>query len=222
MLSVPSINDPEQEERRREMVRQQLAARGIQDPAVLDAMGRIPRELFVSPEWVESAYEDRALPAGLDQTISQPYIVALMTENLRLSPEHRVLEIGTGTGYQTAVLARLAREVYTVERHESLAVQARERLERLSFTNVQFLIGDGSLGWQQFAPYDRIMVTAAAPQIVPELVDQLAIGGRLIIPTGENENQNLSAIDRLSGRTVETPLLPVRFVKLIGKAAFGE
>lgn len=222
MLSIPVISDFEQEERRREMVRQQLETRGICNGAVLEAMRSIPREMFVSPEYIEAAYEDRALPVGMDQTISQPYIVAFMTENLRLAPEHRVLEIGTGTGYQTAVLARMAREVYTVERHSRLALEAQERLARLKLNNVRFEISDGSLGWTQHAPFDRIMVTAAAPQIVPELVNQLVIGGRLVIPLGEDDKQHLSAIDRLPGRTVETPLLSVRFVKLIGKAAFSE
>ena len=172
-MPIPAMSDPEQQQRRHDMVRQQLVVRGIQDQAVLNAMSRIPREMFVSPELVEAAYEDRALPAGLEQTISQPYIVALMTENLRLGPEHRVLEIGTGTGYQTAVLARLAREVFTVERHPSLAMAAQERLARLGLKNIRYLIGDGSLGWPEHAPYERIIVTAAAPQIVAELVEQL-------------------------------------------------
>jgi protein-L-isoaspartate(D-aspartate) O-methyltransferase len=222
MQPPPLSSDPHLEDRHQEMIDQQLIARGISDKAVLEAMRRVPREYFVSPPYVDAAYEDRALPAALDQTISQPYIVALMSENLRVSPQHRVLEIGTGTGYHTAILARLAREVFTIERHASLSTDAQARLTRLGYRNIRFHIGDGSLGWAEFAPYDRIMVTAAAPQVVPELIEQLTIGGRLIIPTGADDNQNLSAIDRLAGRTVETPLIPVRFVKLIGKAAFTE
>jgi protein-L-isoaspartate(D-aspartate) O-methyltransferase len=207
---------------RRAMVEQQLAARGIADPRVLAAMAVVPREAFVPIDLAGNAYDDRALPIDAAQTISQPYIVALMTESLQIAPHHRVLEIGTGTGYQTAVLARLAAHVYSVERIESLSVTAQKVLDRLGVANVSFRIGDGTLGWAEAAPFDRIMVTAAAPKVVGPLVEQLTDGGRMVIPLGEDAAQQLVSIEQVRGTTIERPLIPVRFVRLIGAAGHAE
>ncbi len=207
---------------RREMVERQLAARGIVDPRVLRAMGEVPREVFVPADQAAAAYDDRALPVGEGQTISQPYIVALMSEALRIERGHRVLEVGTGTGYQTAVLARLAERVHTIERIEALSLAAQSRLADLGIANVLFRVGDGTLGWPDAAPFDRIIVTAAAPKLVDPLVDQLGDGGRLVIPIGEDTAQHLTAIDRRGGKTVEHPLIPVRFVRLIGAAGHAD
>jgi protein-L-isoaspartate(D-aspartate) O-methyltransferase len=207
---------------RREMVEQQLAVRGIADPRVLTVMGAVPREAFVPPDLAGSAYEDRALPIDAAQTISQPYIVALMSESLQVEPHHRVLEVGTGTGYQTAVLARLAAQVYTIERINSLSAAAQKILARLGVANVLFRIGDGTLGWPEAAPFDRIIVTAAAPKLVNPLVDQLADRGRMVIPLGEDAAQQLVTIEKVGGTTIERPLIPVRFVRLIGAAGHSE
>ncbi|HKQ47716.1 MAG TPA: protein-L-isoaspartate(D-aspartate) O-methyltransferase [Phycisphaerae bacterium] len=207
---------------RRAMVEQQLAARGIADPRVLAVMGAVPREAFIPADLAGSAYEDRALPIDAAQTISQPYIVALMSESLQVEPHHRVLEIGTGTGYQTAVLARLAAQVYSIERIESLSAAAQRVLARLGVANVSFRVGDGTLGWPEAAPFDRIMVTAAAPKLVDPLVAQLAEGGRMVIPLGEDAAQQLVTIERAGVTTIERPLIPVRFVRLIGASGHPE
>lgn len=207
---------------RREMVDRQLAARGIVDPRILRVMGEVPREAFVPADQAIAAYEDRALPIGAGQTISQPYIVALMSEVLRIERGHRVLEVGTGTGYQTAVLARLAERIHTIERIEALSLAARERLAGLGIANVVFRVGDGTLGWPDAAPFDRIIVTAGAPKLVEPLIAQLADGGRLVIPIGDDSAQHLTAIDRRGSKTVEHPLIPVRFVRLIGSAGHPE
>jgi protein-L-isoaspartate(D-aspartate) O-methyltransferase len=204
--------------KREEMVRTQIAARGVRDPRVLEAMRTVPREGFVPPELAEFAYNDSPLPIESQQTISQPYIVALMTEALALEPGDRVLEIGTGSGYAAAVLARIAREVYTVERHEELARVASRRLRTLGFENVHVLHADGTLGWPDHAPFDAIVVAAGGPKIPPSLIEQLAIGGRLVIPVGEGRDfQKLVRITRTAdGRLQEEDLGEVRFVPLIG------
>ncbi len=204
------------------MIADQLVARGIGDPRVLDAMRVIPREAFVPPQLIERAYEDRALPAEAGQTISQPYIVAYMTECLGLAVNHRVLEVGTGTGYQTAVLARLAAEVFTIERLAALSHHAKNRLTELNVRNVWMRVGDGTLGWPEQAPFDRILVTAAAPAVVLPLVEQLAVGGRMVLPIGSVDRQYLVAIDKWPNRYVETPLLPVVFVPLVGESGFAD
>jgi len=204
------------------MVRDQIRARGITDPRVLDAMAAVPRERFVRASEQHEAFSDRALPIDCGQTISQPYIVAAMTEALQVGPEHSVLEIGTGSGYQTAVLAALARHVYTVERLPRLQDQARRRLESLGVRNVSYRVGDGTLGWEEFAPYDRILVTAAAPDVPPTLIKQLADGGRLVIPVGPAAQQMLVAIDKQGGRLTETRRLPCCFVKLVGREGWPE
>ncbi|HNS03500.1 MAG TPA: protein-L-isoaspartate(D-aspartate) O-methyltransferase [Anaerolineae bacterium] len=199
------------------MVRHQLEAWGIADGRVLDAMRRVPRELFVPGEQQEDAYYDGALPIAEGQTISQPYVVATMTEALRLGGREKVLEIGTGSGYQTAVLSLLAAQVFTVERIALLARQAQETLARFGADNVRFRVGDGSLGWPEHAPYDAILVTCAAPAVPQPLVQQLADGGRLIVPVGPRGYQDLVRVRRHGAATTEERLSPVAFVPLIGE-----
>jgi len=210
----------ELESRRREMVESQIAGRGVADARLLDVMRRLPREVFLPPTLVNEAYEDRALGTELGQTISQPYIVACMTEALQIDPDHRVLEIGTGTGYQTAILSKLAHHVYSVERLEALTRSAESRLSELGITNVTLITGDGSLGMPAEAPFDRILVTAAAPRVVETLVEQLREGGRLVIPIGTANAQRLTTVERYRQKTIERPSIAVRFVKLIGAAGF--
>jgi len=209
-------------EARRQMVDWQLKARGISDPKVLKVMGQLQREFFIPNETLYAAYEDRAVPIGLDQTISQPYMVALMTEKLQVEPESRVLEIGTGTGYQTAVLARLAREVFTVERIPELSHRAQTILTRLGLTNVRYRIDDGTLGWPRAAPFDRILVTAGAPEVPEQLKAQLADGGLMIIPVGPDIHQTLMRIRRAGGKFPAESLIGCRFVKLIGESGWPE
>lgn len=205
------------------MIDRQLRARGIHDPHVLDALGSVPREAFVPPEFADMAYEDRPLPIESGQTISQPYIVAVMTEALALKPSDRVLEIGTGSGYAAAVLARIAKQVYTVERHEELAELSRERLSRLGFANVEIQCGDGTLGWAEHAPYDAIIVAAGGPEVPPALLEQLAIGGRLIIPVGTGRAQELVRVTRASKTEYRREDLgAVQFVPLIGAQGWAE
>lgn len=194
----------------------QLRRRGIRDADVLRAIERIPRELFVDEAFSEHAYQDIALPIECGQTISQPFVVAFMTEKLDLNPTQKVLEIGTGSGYQAAILSQLCRRVYTVERWRELQKVAESRLAELKITNVTTIIGDGWLGWPPQAPFDRIIVTAAALDAPAALLDQLKDGGRMIIPLGENrDTQQLVQIDKTPEGLVETPLLPVRFVPLV-------
>jgi len=201
----------------------QLRRRGIRDTKVLRAIERVPRDLFVDEAFADHAYQDIALPIECGQTISQPYVVAFMTEHLELDERHRVLEIGTGSGYQAAVLSHLCRHVYTVERWRELQKAAERRLAKLNITNVTTIIGDGWLGWPPQAPFDRIIVTAAADEAPPALIDQLAMGGRMIIPLGETrDTQQLVEIDKTETGISETKLLPVRFVPLVhGRAGLG-
>lgn len=207
---------------RHRMVEEQIRARGVRDERVLAVMERVPRERFVPAADAAAAYEDRALPLSSGQTISQPYVVAAMTEALRLRPESRVLEIGTGSGYQTAVLAELAAAVWTIERLESLQRIAREALAELGILNVSYRVGDGTLGWPEAAPFDGIIVTAAAPDVPPSLVSQLAPDGRLVIPVGGREEQTLTVVERTDRGTREIPQFPCRFVKLIGQEGWEE
>ena len=194
----------------------QLRRRGIRDAKVLRAIERVPRELFVDDAFTDHAYQDIALPIECGQTISQPYVVAFMTEKLELDDRHKVLEIGTGSGYQAAVLSYLCRRVYSVERWRELQKLADRRLADLGITNVTTIIGDGWLGWPPQAPFDRIIVTAAALDAPAALLDQLKEGGRMIIPLGETrDEQSLVQIDKTEEGLVETPLLPVRFVPLV-------
>jgi protein-L-isoaspartate(D-aspartate) O-methyltransferase len=205
-------------ERRERMVDRQIAGRGVRDPAVLGAMRKVPRESFVPDHLANSADADAALPIGEGQTISQPYVVALMTEALRLQPRDRVLEVGTGTGYAAAVLALIVAEVYTIERLGSLAESARRRLTDLGYANVHVRHGDGSLGWPEHAPYDAIVVTAGGPDVPRSLVRQLAIGGRLVMPVGSTQwSQRLVRVIRTGEDTFEREALEdVAFVPLIG------
>jgi protein-L-isoaspartate(D-aspartate) O-methyltransferase len=199
------------------MVDRQIAARGVADERVLEAMRRAPREAFVPPELRDFAYEDRPLPIGEGQTISQPYIVALMCEALELPGAARVLEIGTGSGYAAAVLAELAAEVVTIERHRTLADRARELLTELGYDNVEVICADGTRGWPPRAPYDGIVVAAGGPEVPASLREQLAVGGRLIIPVGPVRLQRLVRVTRTGQREWrEEELGEVRFVPLVG------
>jgi protein-L-isoaspartate(D-aspartate) O-methyltransferase len=213
---------PDLSARREEMIRQHLAARGVRDDRVLAAMREVPREEFLPAELAELAYDDSALPLAEGQTISQPFIVALMAQALELSPGDRVLEIGTGSGYAAAVLARLAAEVWTLERHASLAAGARAALARLGFDNVHVEHADGTLGWPAGAPYQAIVAAAAGPQVPPALLAQLAPGGRLVLPVGATpRDQTLLRVRKLPDGTLQhEDLGPVRFVPLIGAAGF--
>jgi protein-L-isoaspartate(D-aspartate) O-methyltransferase len=200
-------------EARRVMVDDQIEARGIRDPRVLAAMRKVPRERFVPPDVASLAYADQPLPIGHGQTISQPYIVAYMSEALQITERSKVLEIGTGSGYQAAILGELAREVYTIELIPALAERARETLANLGYTNVHVRAGDGYLGWPDEAPFDAIMVTAAPDHVPQPLVDQLAIGGRLVIPVGDLD-QDMRILTRTAAGVQETVTIPVRFVPL--------
>jgi protein-L-isoaspartate(D-aspartate) O-methyltransferase len=205
------------ESARSRMVARQIRDRGIQSARVLAAMESVPRHLFVPPDQIASAYTDEPLPIGEGQTISQPFMVAAMAEALGLGGEERVLEIGAGSGYQAAVLSLLAREVIAVEAQPSLANSARERVARLGYTNVRVEQGDGSLGWPSAAPYDAILVTAAAPSVPPPLVEQLGHGGRLVVPVGRSEQQELLRITKRDGETSQESLYACRFVPLVGR-----
>jgi protein-L-isoaspartate(D-aspartate) O-methyltransferase len=202
---------------RMEMVERQIAARGVHDPRVLEAMRQIPRHQFVPEEYKNASYEDRPLPIGKGQTISQPYIVAVMTELLELQPEDQVLEIGTGSGYQAALLSRLAARVITLERLPGIAEQARNTLLNLEISNVEVVVADGTLGWPQEAPYNAILVTASTPEIPPPLLNQLAEGGRLVAPVGGQGYQELIKVVKREGKVEKTYHGGVVFVPLIGQ-----
>ena len=206
---------------RHQMVADQIQPRNIHDQRVLSAMATIPRHLFVPPDLRTHAYDDGALPIAAGQTISQPYIVALMAAALQLRGTERVLEIGTGSGYAAAILATLAAEVMTIERHQPLAQTAAKLIEELGYTNITVVEGDGSLGWPPAAPYDAISVPADAPNVPPLLLKQLADGGRLVIPVGPSDEQRLLRIVRQGARFSRADLGPVRFVPLIGAAGWS-
>ena len=197
------------------MVESQLRARGITDERVLDAITRVPRHEFTPEQYRNQAYEDHPLPIGEEQTISQPYIVAIMLEALALKPESKVLEVGTGSGYATALLAELTAQVFSIERHAGLANQARALLVRLGYGNVEIIEGDGSRGLPEFAPYDAILVSAAAPELPRALLDQLAEGGRMIIPIGLPDSQQLQLIRMFNGQPKTTLREMCRFVPLV-------
>jgi protein-L-isoaspartate(D-aspartate) O-methyltransferase len=199
------------------MVDTQIIARGIRDPKVIQAMRKVPRHLFLDEALRSQAYEDNPSPIGEKQTISQPYIVAMMTELLELKGKEKVLEIGTGSGYQAAILAEIAERVYSIERIPALAKRARKLLDDLKYTNIVITIGDGTLGWKEHSPYDGIIVTAAAPHAPTALLEQLKIGGRLVIPIGEEYAQDLMVyIRKDDGEYSKENYGGVRFVKLIG------
>ena len=206
---------------RERMVEEQLVRRGITERRVLDAMRKVPRHLFVEEALRDRAYGDYPLPIGEGQTISQPYMVGIMTQLLRLTGGEKVLEIGTGSGYQTAVLAELARRVCSVERVPSLAHRARATLEGLGYTNVWIRTADGTLGWPDEAPFDCIMVSAAAPSVPEPLFDQLAEGGRMVLPVGDSVSQTLTVVERVEGKMRTTADAGCVFVKLIGKYGWG-
>jgi protein-L-isoaspartate(D-aspartate) O-methyltransferase len=204
------------------MVENQLLARGIRDRRVLEAMRRVPRHFFVNPNHWNDAYADHPVPIGEQQTTSQPYIIAAMLQAAEIGAEDRVLEIGGGTGYQTALLAELAREVFAVERYPQLAATARRTLEQLGYLNVTVIAGDGSLGLAEKAPFDAIIVSAAAPRVPPALVEQLAPRGRLVLPVGDSQSQVLQLAYKHSGGTLTvSPLEGCRFVPLIGQQGFA-
>jgi protein-L-isoaspartate(D-aspartate) O-methyltransferase len=205
---------------RERMVDEQVAARGITDPRVLAAMRRVPRHTFVDPALQEKAYGDHPLPIGEGQTISQPFIVGKMTELLALTGREKVLEIGTGCGYQAAVLAELAARVCTIERLPKLAARARETIELLGYTNVWVRTANGTLGWPDEAPFDRILVTAGGPSVPPPLFDQLAEGGRLVMPVGDATSQVLQVVEKVNGQMRVTQDSGCVFVKLVGKYAW--
>jgi protein-L-isoaspartate(D-aspartate) O-methyltransferase len=198
------------------MVEEQLRPRGIRDQRVLAAMAKVPREAFISAEDVDKAYGDYPVPIGEGQTVSQPYIVAAMVEALAVQPEDRVLEVGTGTGYQAAILGELAGEVWTIERHAQLAGKAHEILSSLGYANVRVVHGDGSLGLPQHAPFDKILVAAAAPRVPDSLVAQLKDGGRLIIPVGTRTEQQVQVVRKLGDQVSVTLQDLCRFVPLVG------
>lgn len=206
------------ENARKRMVENQIVARGINDRRLIDAMLKVPRHIFVEEAMASQSYSDSALPIGEKQTISQPYMVALMTETLQLTGTEKVLEIGTGSGYQTAILAKLAARVYTIERIRSLALKARKALDSLGFLNVNLRIEDGTGGWEAEAPFDAILVTAGAPDVPQQLIDQLSTGGRLVIPVGTQLDQVLVRLTKgTDGSVTRENLGNCRFVKLIGQ-----
>ncbi|KKM71425.1 hypothetical protein LCGC14_1430760 [marine sediment metagenome] len=207
---------------RERMVREQFIARGIADQRVLAAFYKVEREKFVPSEVRDNAYQDFPLSIGEGQTISQPYMVALMTQSLELKGNERVLEIGTGSGYQTAILAELARKVYSVERMRTLAERARKLLEKLGYSNVKILLGDGTLGWEESSPYDRILVTAGAKEIPQPLTDQLEEEGVMIIPVGNSYSQDLRVVRKRKNRIKTATVEKCVFVPLIGKYGWDE
>ena len=200
---------------REAMVDEQIASRGVADARVLAAMRKVPRHRFVPPEMVSRAYDDSPLPIGYSQTISQPYIVGYMSELLEVDSDHRVLEIGTGSGYQAAVLGELARDVYTIEIVSDLAATAEATLKALNYSNVHVRTGDGYAGWPEQAPFDRILVTAAPEQVPAPLVEQLAEGGRLVAPVGSQDAQWITVIQKSAKGVVERRTIPVRFVPFV-------
>lgn len=208
--------DPFEYQRKR-MLEKHVIARGVKDPRVLDAMLKVPRHLFLRETLQAQAYRDSALPIEQDQTISQPYIVARMTELLDLHPEHSVLEIGTGSGYQTVILALLARRVYSLERIGELARKAIERMRYFKLDNVKIQAFDGTVGWSDVGPFDRILVTAAAPTVPPPLLEQLKVGGKLVLPEGNRQQQNLVVYEKGPEKIVRREGEAVAFVPLIGR-----
>ena len=207
---------------REKMVKNQLVPRGIVDKGVLRALAKIQRHLFVEDALINEAYNDHPLPIGYKQTISQPYIVALMTQALELSGKEKTLEIGTGSGYQTAILGELSEKVYTIERVRPLMENTRTLLAEIGYTNIMFKAFDGTLGWKEYMPYDAIMVTAGAPKIPRPLLDQLADGGRMVVPIGDKHSQELIKVIKVKGRYKETSLGGCRFVSLIGVHGWKE
>ena len=206
---------------RARMVEEQLRRRGIQDERLLAAMGRVPREVFVAPDVSGEAYEDKPLPIGENQTISQPYMVAAMVRALAVQPQDRILEVGTGTGYEAAVLGELATEVWTIERYAELAARATENLKVLGYENVHVIHGDGSVGLPALAPFDGILVAAAAPHIPESLLVQLAEGGRMVVPVGGRHEQQLQIVRKVGGEVITRSQEYCRFVPLVGEEGWS-
>jgi protein-L-isoaspartate(D-aspartate) O-methyltransferase len=213
-------NSPEP--RRYGPIAEQVLRKGVRSPKILRALTRVARNRFVPPAQRERCAEDRALPIGLNQTISQPFIVAVMSLELRLTGRERVLEIGTGSGYQTAILAELAAEIFTIERHALLSLRARSILDRTARVPIHYKIGDGSLGWPEQAPFARILVTAATPGFPEELFHQLDEGGILVAPIGDDHDQQITVVRKVEGRAASRQVLACRFVPLIGAAGFPD
>jgi protein-L-isoaspartate(D-aspartate) O-methyltransferase len=213
---IDGIIPDQPEEQRARMVEVQLRQRGIRDERVLAAMGKVPRERFVAPEFTRDAYADGPIPIGAGQTVSQPYMVAAMVEALELRPSDRVLEVGTGTGYEAAVLSELAAEVWTIERHAELADKARHILTELGYRNVHVVWGDGSRGLPEHAPFDKILVAAGAPLAPPSLIAQLADGARLVVPVGTRAEQQLQIVRKIAGDVVTSSHVLCCFVPLVG------
>ena len=207
---------------RRKMVEEQILGRGIKDLSVMEVLSRVPRHLFVNSSLQHRAYGDCPLPIGENQTISQPYIVALMTQALDLKGEERVLEIGTGSGYQTAILAELAAQIFTIERVKPLVKKTKELLEGLKYKNIVFKTFDGTYGWRDQSPFDAILISAATPSIPKSLIEQLADKGRLVAPVGERESQDLIVLNKNGNRVMERKIGSCKFVPLIGKFAWSE
>jgi len=206
---------------RKRMVDEQIIGRGIKDQGVIEAMLVVPRHKFVSENLRTQAYNDYPLPIGAGQTISQPYMVALMTELLQLSGKEKVLEIGTGSGYQTAILAELSSQVFTIERIAELSQAARQRIEKLGYKNVVFRVGDGTIGWPEFAPFDRILITAGAPDIPKSLFSQLSDGGVMVVPIGDRNFQILNVVKNVGGRPEVEQSIECTFVPLVGKEGWN-
>jgi protein-L-isoaspartate(D-aspartate) O-methyltransferase len=220
MFGKKNYDSEELAQQRARMVEEQLRARGIPDGSVLAAMAKVPRERFIAREDAGKAYGDFPLPIGVGQTISQPYIVAVMVEALEPRSEDRVLEVGAGTGYQAAILGELVAEVWTIERHQELADRARQILTELGYANVHVVHGDGSMGLPEHAPFDKILVAAAAPRIPDSLIDQLADGGRLVIPVGTRLEQQVQVVRKVGEETIVQGHDPCRFVPLVGAQAW--
>jgi protein-L-isoaspartate(D-aspartate) O-methyltransferase len=221
MTPQSETSEAEYAEQRRQMVTTQLRGRGIRDQRLLDAMLSVPRHEFVPPEYRTHSYADEPVPIGEGQTISQPYMVAAMLEVLRLKGNEKVLEVGAGSGYAAAILSRLARTVYTIESHPAIALAAQERLTRLSYDNVAVHTGDGSAGLAEVAPFDAIVVAAAAPNVPEPLVSQLADGGRMAVPVGAGEDHDLVFVEKRAGHVESRVLYRCRFVPLIGRFGFS-
>ena len=205
-----------------EMVTQQIMRRGVVTPRVIEAFRKVPRHLFVPEEFWSHSYNDHPLPIGEGQTISQPYMVALMTDLLNLKEDEKALEIGTGSGYQAAILAELAKEVYTIERHKVLAERAEKLLKDLKYLNVKVLVGDGTKGWEEFSPYQKIIVTASAPNVPQPLFEQLDETGKLVIPIGGRWSQDLILIEKRKGKMIKRSICGCVFVPLIGEYGYGD
>jgi protein-L-isoaspartate(D-aspartate) O-methyltransferase len=203
---------------RKEMVKTQIKLRGIKDKRVIKAMQKVPRHLLIPEEYRYLAYEDRPVPIGFNQTISQPYIVALMTELLELKGDEKVLEIGTGSGYQAAILAEICKEVYTIEIIEELGRRAEENLKKLGYKNIKVKIGDGFLGWKEFSPFDRIIITCAVPFVPQPLIEQLKEGGKIVLPLGEEfSTQILTVVEKKNGKLTYRDITGVIFVPMTGE-----